>query len=262
MTLNYVINIRGAIKKKSKPWSGLDILKFVLVPGLFPFVFFVYGYAFQYPAFYTFLAWNPAGGLTLMFILLVSIKMIINMYIFNYFPEEVVIIDESQIERVVNLNRRILSASQAFLVSLKAGYSEELLFRFIAFFTFLALIKLSDMFLGLSLSSPFLLFPSWLSLGVGLVLSPAVFAAFFLANLLFALIHLLDEEGKPQFAQIQGVIFAWFMGWVITLALIQFGLLGAMVVHLLADFILFWPLFYVKFEYVTKRYWEKKYGPA
>lgn len=190
--------------------------------------------------------------------------MVINMILVHFFPEETLTIPKSSDRREIALcnNRSLFGINTAARVSIGAGVSEELLFRFTGFFTFLAIFNLVETVFGLSLSTAFLWFPSWISLGAGLLMPASAFAAFFVSNVLFAVIHNFDDKGKFSLKMLHKPLFAWILGWIITIAILQFGFLGAVAIHFLADFILFSPLFAIRFNQIADQYWVDQYGPA
>lgn len=262
MSLNLFLTVRKELKK-NEPITIKRILNFILMPGIFPFGLFVYGYIYFYPEFYTFISWNLSADLVSKAFWLILASMIMNGFALHFFPDKTIVIDDKDsVEKIVNSDNRkrdaIITATTA---SLNAGFVEEMLFRFTGFFVMLVVINLFEYFIPFSITSFILLTPSWLTLGVEGMIPTIPFAALFLSNLIFAVVHLIGPDGKWNLAWTHRSVVAWFFGWVIVMALIQLGFAGAIFAHFLIDLILFVPLFVVRFEQITKKYWDKKYGP-
>lgn len=261
VTTNTLFAVLGYLKKKGHPVSFWLIVRLLIAPGIFPYALFIYGFIHHYPAFYTLIAWNPTLLFFAMFTLVVAVMMVSNLIATGILNEHVVVVSTEEGKRAVaNSRHRLLDAVQiAHSISAKAGFYEELIFRFTLFFACLSLLKLWEVTFGLGLINTVTAVPLWLSLGAGALLPATAFTALFLLNVLFAIAHLQDEKGKFHFWP-HKVIYTWFFGWVVIIALVQFGFVGAILVHYLMDFILMTPLVKQDLDEVKEEYWNTRYG--
>ncbi len=260
VTLNTLYSIARFLKNKAiNTWL---LIKLLVLPGIFPYGLFVYGFIYQFPAFYTLLAWNPTLWFFAMFILVIVVMMISNLTLAIIFNEHAVDVTKEDVKRdIANSHNRLGEAVKtALAISISAALSEESIFRFIMFFACLTLLEAWGAVFGLVLINTIATLPLWLSLGVGAMIPAPAFAALFIINVVYALAHLMGADGKfhPWFHK---VIYTWFFGWVVIMALVQFGFVGAILVHFLMDFILMIPLVKRDFDQVAEAYWNSKYGP-
>lgn len=262
MTVNLFLVAKKEVEK-DESLTIKRVLKFVLSPVLFPYALFVFGYIYFYPEFYTFASWSPSPGLISNFFMLVLFSTAFNLVIVYYFPEDSINVTNNEDIRKIatSQNRTRLAIVTSASASLKASFTEEILYRFQGLFVTLTVIGLFEYFFPNTVTSFASLLPSWLTLGVANQIPALAFAGLFITNALFAVIHLLDAYGKWKFVWLHRVLLAWFYGWVFVIALIQFGFVGAFVVHFLLDFVLLTPVFIIRFNQIAKEYWDEKYGP-
>lgn len=154
---------------------------------------------------------------------------------------------EVAVEVFMSRNKLFLAAGYAAIKAAHAGVVEEFWFRYLTLMSVQVVMLLFMPVLGVSLGTALQSLP-WLTLSIGPASTPIVFTSLFVINLVFAVLHGIDPR-TWRFSSdlIVRMILAWFMSWVIALALLEAGLLGAILVHFMADFIIFLPILYLKF---------------
>lgn len=260
----FILLCVGAYTKKPNLNPFWRILKLVIIPGIFPFSLFVYGYLHLFPGLLSAIVWQVSWSLFPAYWVSILVLLIFNLWLLNFYPESTITVASESDRRKIALdkNRKWHAILNSALTSLKAGVLEEIIFRFFGFVVFLTLIVVVKSLGTLSLGTLFLLLPAWLSLGMSHFLPANIFGAFFISNLLFALIHLFDGNAKIDIKWVHRPIVAWILGWTLTFVFLKYGILGAIFFHFLADFILFTPLFVVRYDQIAKMYWAQRYGPA
>lgn len=264
VAIYFILFCLGAYAKKPNLNPFWRILKLVIIPGIFPFTIFVYGYLHLFPGLLSSIIWQASWSLFPAYWVTIVVLMLFNLWLLKFHPELTITVakeaDRRQIARDQNRTGQAIVIAAA--TSLKAGVLEEILFRFFGFVVFLTLIVVVKGLTTLSLGALILLLPAWLSLGMSHILPANIFGALFISNLIFALIHLFDSNAKIEIRSVHKPIVAWILGWTLTFVYLKYGILEAIFFHFLADFILFTPLFIVRFDQIAEKYWTERFGPV
>ncbi len=230
----YLKNIRKIILMAGKMPSGLwlQVLLILVMNGLF-----VYSILFSPSSFVPkFFSWATISGFwSLFWVTVLSCTLFALFYIYVFQKELIAKLSPSERRDLVFSKNRLYDSFVGSLrPSISAGLLEEYLYRF---YFFIILQPVVAFVLGLiNMLTVLSFFPQWLFLGAVSLVTPSVFITALILNFLFALAHKEVGEKRNLWHR---VIMAWFMGWVFFIAIVNFGLLGAILCHILADVVEF-----------------------
>ena len=245
-----------AYKKRGVIGQPYGIIRFLFFPVLCPIVLFDFGYFLQAIFVPSIFIANPVVTFWWPFILLTLLSLTAQSVLTIIFKVNAVEVWPETVSEIIrSRNRSLLAVGYAAGHAVQPALSEELWFRYFLMVVFQVLLIPVILFLNLHLMIPHHWLFSWLSLGVQKLLAPTVFLVLFTINLIFAILHMVEPSTKKLSVKllVRG-IGAWFMSWILTLALLETGLIGAIGLHFLVNFILFVPLLVYKFEEVAKEF--------
>ncbi len=216
-------------KKSLKDFVTQVCLSFV-TSGLFIYAFFISKTTFI-PAFFI---WTTVVGFWSLFWFATVACTIFEVFYLYIFRKRILGEMSSSDRRDLALSndKFYMSFISILPTSISAGLIEEYLFRFLFFLTLQPVVSFILGFVNISAAVS--LIPQWLFLGAGVGVMPAVFLTALILNFFFALAHKRHGDKDNLWHR---VIMAWFMGWILFIALVNFGLLGAMLLHILVDIV-------------------------
>jgi len=247
-----ILNI--IIKLKKEKISTKRVLSLLLIPVIFPLGMFVYGYiiypASFIPAFALWgFSWNLMfyAGVCIVFMIMFQLMVTGLKYrstAKDFTPQIWAAISQEGLWKS--------SLKSGFGLALSTGIVEEILFRFIIITALFPLITvLGGVF---SLSAIVSAIPPWLSLWASTSVSAPLFLAALVSNIIFCFLHVYEigNHGVVNKEYWFRPFYTWFPSWVFFLFMINFGILGAIIIHFVYDLIGLVLGFYRIFDLINK----------
>ncbi len=233
--------------------EGEGWVKWLICPVIFPAVLFDLAFFAEGTYIPILVSLTPSTTLLVYFFALTAISVIFSLVIYaSNSSQRIQLSPEVMAEALMSSHKFWLAVMYSAAKAIQAGWSEEIWCRFFSLIAIQRLILfLTPAFVsGLALSLPG---NSWLMLWMGPLVSPAVLITLFLVNFVFAGLHVIDPGTlMPAWRLLPRMIGAWFMAWILSLALIQTGIVGAIFFHYLADLLIFVPIIYLEFKNISK----------
>jgi hypothetical protein len=221
----------------AKAW---EILKFVVYPFIFPYVFFALGFigglADMIPAMTAFL---PSWWFLYFLLFVLLLVTLIDRISFDIFAKKNVDITEAQkaIKKHETHEGKIEEFSVGLLVGFITARVTALSHLFFYFISVQTIIQIIASLLVLDLAGIALFIPSWVTMGTAFLFGPtSVVAALVIVFCVFLGKFIDPETQKWSFARWPIALTAWFQSWLGFAAMVLFGIFGSAVLQFVISF--------------------------